>query len=211
MADGNAPLTSAASCPGARGPVPLRAGGGAAQPAGPGDFSAFFDSYRDGIHRFLWRLTRNAADADDLLQETFLTAWRKRSQFEGRGSAEGWLRKTAFRLYLNQRAKSVRRADLADAHSLVRDGSVPADERAVDDRDATDFLLRRVAEAVERLPDGPREAFVLFRYEGMSCTAIADATDTPMKTVETRLRRATELLAHQLARYRNDLPGGGAR
>jgi len=32
-----------------------------------------------------------------------------------------------------------------------------------------------------------------------------------MKTVETRLRRATELLAHQLARYRNDLPGGGAR
>jgi RNA polymerase sigma-70 factor (ECF subfamily) len=211
VADGNAPLTSAASCPGADGPVPLRAKGGAAQPAGPGDFSAFFDTYRDPIHRFLWRLTRNAADADDLLQETFLTAWRKRAQFDGRGSAEGWLRKTAFRLYLNQRTKSVRRADLAESHAPAREGSVPPAERAVDDREATDFLLRRVAEAVDGLPDGPREAFVLFRYEGMSCAAIADATDTPMKTVETRLRRATELLAHQLARYRNDLPGGGAR
>ena len=211
MADGNAPLTSAASCPGSGGPVPLRAAGGAAQPAGPGDFSAFFDTYRDAIHRFLWRLTRNAADADDLLQETFLTAWKKRGQFEGRGSAEGWLRKTAFRLYLNQRTKTVRREDLAGAHAPPREGSVPPAEHAVDDREATDYLLRRVAEAVDALPDGPREAFVLFRYEGMTCAAIAEATETPMKTVETRLRRATELLAQQLLRYRDQFPGGGAR
>jgi RNA polymerase sigma-70 factor, ECF subfamily len=211
VADGNAPLTSAASCPGAPGPVPFRGTGGAARPAAPGDFPAFFETHRDAIHRFLWRLTRNAADADDLLQETFLTAWRKRAQFDGRGSAEGWLRKTAYRLYLNQRAKSVRRADLADAHAPPREGSVPPGDRAVEDREATEFLLRRVAEAVDGLPDAPREAFVLFRYEGMSCSAIADATGTPMKTVETRLRRATELLAQQLARYRQDLPGSDAR
>jgi RNA polymerase sigma-70 factor (ECF subfamily) len=211
VADGNAPLTSAASCPGTPGPVPLLEAGGAARPAGPGDFSAFFDTNRDAIHRFLWRLTRNAADADDLLQETFLSAWRKRAQFEGRGSAEGWLRKTAFRLYLNQRTKTVRRADLAVAHSPPREGSVPPAERAFDDRESAEFLLRRVADAVDALPDGPREAFVLFRYEGMNCAAIAEATDTPMKTVETRLRRATELLTQQLARYRDELPGSGAR
>ena len=211
MADGNAPLTSAASCPGTPGPVPLRGADREARLAGPGDFSAFFDTYRDAIHRFLWRLTRNAADADDLLQETFLTAWRKRAQFEGRGSAEGWLRKTAFRLYLNERTKTVRRADLAVAHAPPREGSVPPAERAIDDRESAAFLLRRVADAVDGLPDGPREAFVLFRYEGMSCASIADATETPMKTVETRLRRATELLTQQLARYRDELPGSGAR
>ena len=211
MADDIAPLTSAASCPGARGPVPLRGAGGASRSAEPGDFPAFFETYRDALHSFLWRLTKNPADADDLLQETFLTAWRKRAQFEGRGSAEGWLRKTAFRLYLNQREKAVRRADLADANAPPREGSVPAAERAVDDREAADFVLRRVAEAVDALPDGPREAFALFRYEGMSCAAIAEATGTPEKTVETRLRRATALLAAQLARYRDDLPGSGAR
>lgn len=211
MADGNAPLTSAASCPGTPGPVPLRGTGGSARSAGPGDFPAFFETHRDAIHRFLWRLTHNPADADDLLQETFLTAWRKRGQFDGRGSAEGWLRRTAFRLYLNQREKAVRRADLADTNVHPRDGSVPPAERAIDDREAADFLLRRVAEAVDELPDGPREAFVLFRYEGMTCAEIAEATETPVKTVETRLRRATELLAHQLARYRDQFPGGGAR
>ncbi len=178
---------------------------------GPGDFASFFHAHRDAIHRLLHRLTRNAADADDLLQETFLTAWKKRGQFDGRGSAEGWLRRTAFRLYLNQRTKSKRRTSLADARSLAKDGSVPAGEHAVDDREATSFLLSRIAEALDDLPDEPREAFVLFRFEGMTCAQIAETTGVPAKTVETRLRRATELLAQSVAKYRDHLPGSPGR
>ena len=63
------------------------------------------------------------------------------------------------------------------------------------------------AEAVDGLPDGPREAFVLFRFECMTCAEIAATTDAPVKTVETRLRRATELLAARVGKYRKDLPG----
>lgn len=201
-------MTASASCPGTPGRPPLPAADAAALRPGPGQFDSFFHAYRDAIHRFLWRLTRNAADADDLLQETFLTAWRKRAQFEGRGSAEGWLRRTAYRLYLNHRTKHVRRAGLADARALARDGVSPPADRAVADRDATAFLVRRIEEAVRELPDGAREAFVLLRFEGMTCAEIAEATDTPMKTVETRLRRATELLAQKLAAHRDELPGG---
>jgi RNA polymerase sigma-70 factor (ECF subfamily) len=133
--------------------------------------------------------------------------WRKRGQFAGRGSVEGWLRKTAFRLYLNQRKKSLRRAALDDARGASADGAVPAADRDVDDREAAAFLLRRIHEAVDELPDGPREAFVLFRFEGLTCVEIAEATEAPVKTVETRLRRATELLAAKVRRYRENLPG----
>ena len=175
--------------------------------SGEAEFRQLFERHRDAVHRFLFRLTRNAADADDLLQETFLTAWRKQSQYDGRGSAEGWLRKTAFRLYLNQRTKSRRRQGLADAHALGRDGAVAPGQDAVDDREATAFLLRRIEEALDDLPDEPREAFVLFRFEGLTCAQIAETTQAPVKTVETRLRRATELLAERLRGLRDHLPG----
>jgi RNA polymerase sigma-70 factor (ECF subfamily) len=204
-------LTSSASCPGASGPQPLPAGLGASSRGGPGEFSGFFLTHRDALHRFLWRLTGNPADADDLLQETFLAVWKKRGQFEGRGSAEGWLRRTAFRLFLNQRTKSKRRASLADARCLARDRAVPPAEGAVDDREATAFLVRRIEAALDELPDEPRVAFVLFRFEGLTCAQIAEATEVPVKTVETRLRRATELLAQKVAKYRDHLPGGAAR
>ena len=174
---------------------------------GIGDFTEFFGAHHDAIHRFLWRLTRNAADADDLLQETFLVAWRKRDQFEARGTAAGWLRRTAFRVYLNQRHKTQRRAGLADERTLARPGSVPPEQRLVDDRESAAFLLARVEAAVEELPDEPREAFVLFRYEGLTCAEIAEATEAPVKTVETRLRRATQLLSERLHRFRDELPG----
>jgi RNA polymerase sigma-70 factor, ECF subfamily len=211
VADSGHPLTSAASCPGASGSSPREAALGAASAGGPGDFASFFETHRDALHRFLWRLTGNSADADDLLQETFLVVWRKRAQYEGRGSAEGWLRRTAFRLFLNQRTKSKRRADLADARNLARDGCVAPDESSVDDREATAFLVRRIESAVAELPDEPRIAFVLFRFEGLTCAQIAEATEVPAKTVETRLRRATELLAQKVAKYRDHLPGSASR
>ena len=81
----------------------------------------------------------------------------------------------------------------------------------MDDREATTFLLRRIGEAVDELPDEPRDTFVLFRYEGLTCAQIAEAAEIPVKTVETRLRRATELLAQKVAKYRDQLPGSGSR
>ena len=201
------PLTSAAIGHDAAGDTP-RGATAAACPATPlGDFSAFFHAHRDATHRFLWRLTRNAADADDLLQETFLVVWRKRGQFAGRGSVEGWLRRTAFRLYLNQLAKSRRRAAHDDARGAPVAVVAPAADAAVDERDAKAFLLARIEEAVDELPDEPRAAFVLFRFEGMTCAQIAEATDTPVKTVETRVKRATELLAAKVKQYRENWPG----
>jgi RNA polymerase sigma-70 factor (ECF subfamily) len=178
------------------------------------EFRELFEREREPIFRFLYRLTRNATDADDLLQETFLVIWRKREQFRGTGSVEGWLRRTAFRAYLNAREKSVRRDSLAPCKHELRD-SEPCDagrnrcassEASLEHRESVEYLVARVREAVDQLPDGAREAFVLFRCEGLSCAQIAEATDVPLKTVETRIARATQLLAIRLRPYRSSVP-----
>lgn len=169
------------------------------------EFRALFQEQRDPLFRFLFRLTRNASDAEDLLQETFLTVWRKRDLYAGRGSAAGFLRSTAYRLFLNQAELAARRADLAPlaAEARERDESV-ADAAGVDERAETvGFLIARVHAALDELPEPTRTAFVLFRYEGLSCAEVAETQGAPLKTVETRIARATQLLAEKLRPYRH--------
>ena len=161
-----------------------------------------FEEQREPLFRFLFRLTRNASDAEDLLQETFLAVWRKRGDFDGRGSAGGYLRRTGYRLFLNARERRLRRADLAptttstEVCEVAQERSAPHEE--TDRREVIGFLASRVREALDGLPDVVREAFVMFRYEGLTCAQIADITGAPVKTVETRVGRATQLLAQKL-------------
>lgn len=181
-------------------------GGGAVAAQGEAEFRRLFDAHAGAVHRLLFRLARNAADADDLLQETFLVVWRKHGQFDGRGSAEGWIRRIAFRTYLNEREKRRRRNGLDEAAPRpTAERTEPPPDGEIARREALGFLAARVEEALATLPDDQREAFVLFRFEGMTCAAIGDMTEVPAKTVETRVRRATELLARKLAPYRDHL------
>ena len=163
------------------------------------EFRALFLEQRDPLFRFLLRLTRNASDAEDLLQETFLTVWRKRELFEGRGSAAGFLRRTAYRLFLNQTETATRRAALAPSPKDEHEQDPSDPERA----ETIGFLVQRVRAALDELPEPTRTAFVLFRYEGLSCAEVAETQGAPLKTVETRIARATQCLAEKLRAYRH--------
>ncbi len=171
-------------------------------------FRELFEREGSNVLRFLLRLTRNRSDADDLLQETFLTVWRKRDQFEGRGAVEGWLKRTAWRTYLNARTLRERRTRLAaiDEQERAMEASEPPADSGPEQRDAHAFLAAKIRAAVDELPEPAREAFVLFRFEGLTCAQIASLTDTPLKTVETRVARATKLLAERLRPFRDNVP-----
>lgn len=169
-----------------------------------GSLRALFQSERVPLFRFLYRLCGNPSDAEDLLQETFLAVWRKRHQFEGRGAAAGYLRRTAYRLFLNAREKRERRAGLlalADSDPRL----APAASAELERAEAQAFLAARVRQAIDGLPGPMREAFVLFRYEGLTCIEIAEALDAPVKTVESRVRRATLQLAERLRPFEKHL------
>jgi RNA polymerase sigma-70 factor (ECF subfamily) len=158
-------------------------------PDDPEGFRRLFESQRDLVFRVLYRLARNADDAEDLLQDTFTTLWRKRDQYRGDGSLEGYVRKIAYRTYLNarprlQRARGVAVLDEATA------SAAPSPETRVASRLDQGALLDRVRRAVDTLPDDWREPFILFRYEGMSCREVAETMDLTPKAVEIRVARA---------------------
>lgn len=168
------------------------------------EFQSLFHEQRGPLFRFLCRLTRNASDAEDLLQETFLTAWRKREQYRGNGSAAGFLRRTAYRLFLNAVQVRRRREDLAPRSPGKPPGEpATAEDESRDRRETLGFLSARVEEALRELPEPNRTAFALFRYEGLTCAQVAEAMDAPLKTTETRLVRATQLLAERLRPFRH--------
>lgn len=160
-------------------------------------FRRLYEASCAPIHRLLARLARDGHTADDLLQETFLTVWRKRAQFRGEGSVEGWMKTIAVRTYLNARPRLVRaHAETGlpvDPPARVGGGADDVGGRL--DRDA---LLAQVRSAVDALPPGWREPFVLFRYEGMTCAQVAHLMGLSTKAVELRLARALRAVAERV-------------
>lgn len=166
------------------------------------EFRALFDEHRDPVYRFLWRLTRDPHQAEDLTQETFVTFWRKQEQFRDEGSLQGYLRRIGYRLYLNSRSRlSAARPPLS--LSQAPEALSPGEEEEVDRKESREFLVSRVRAALDDLPERAREAFLLFRFEGLTVAEVANATSAPVKTVESRLKRAHEVLAGRLRQYRD--------
>jgi len=173
-------------------------------------FRRLFMEQRGEVYRFLYRLAGNAHDAEDLLQETFARLWHKRDQYRGDGSLAGYIRKIAYRTFLNARTRLQRvRAPLPITGELEDRYDGPADD--AQSRDCRAFLLRHVQQAVRSLPESWRQPFVLFRYENMSCREIAELMGLTNKAVEMRLRKATRSIAAQLASLRAEYDDRAAR
>lgn len=177
-------------------------------PPDPEGFRQLFDCQAPAVHRFLVRLTRDAHAAEDLLQETFATLWRKRAQFRGDGSLEGYLRQIAYRTWLNARATLRRARAVAPLDVDPSSSAETAAEGVARDLDRR-AALASVRRAVDALPEGWREPFVLFRYEGLSCAEIAEAMALTPKAVELRLARAMKEVVSRVAPHR--LNGSAAK
>lgn len=158
----------------------------------PGDgdeFRRLFDEHRDTVFRFLYRLAGNRHDAEDLAQDTFVRLWRKRDQFRGDGSVEGYVRRVAYRTFLNARARLARPRGPHVQEIQPVDGN-PDPSESASRADLKSFLLAHVRRAVDELPASWREPFVLFRYEGMKLKEIADTLGITPKAAEIRVARA---------------------
>jgi RNA polymerase sigma-70 factor (ECF subfamily) len=159
------------------------------------DFRRVFESHADGVYRYLYRLAGDRHDAEDLLQETFARLWRKRAQYRGEGPLAGYLRRIAYRTYLNARTRIVRRRAQAplDGIDPVDGNGCPSEIATREEEERR--LHERVRLAIEALPDGWRDAFILFRFEGLAVKEIAKLLGLTPKAVEMRLARALKRVA----------------
>lgn len=160
----------------------------------------------DALYRVALRLTGNAADADDLVQETMLKAYRAWDQFEPGTNAKGWLLTIMRHAFINEYRRRRRRPETVDVDAIepfavfehVQQEDAPG---AFFDRIVDDEVLR----AIDELPDAFRETLVLSDVEGLSYQEIARMLDIPVGTVKSRLFRARHMLQGRLYRYAVDM------
>jgi RNA polymerase sigma-70 factor (ECF subfamily) len=152
------------------------------------------------------RMTRNPTEAEDLVQETYLRAFRGFEGFQEGTNLKAWLYRILTNTYINfYRAKKRRpeQTELEDVEDLYLYRRLGGLEAAAAGRSAEDELLdffteAEVATAVEELPEQFRMAVLLADVEGFSYKEIAEILDIPIGTVMSRLHRGRKALQKKL-------------
>ena len=160
----------------------------------------------DGLYSAAMRMTRNAADAEDLVQETYLKAFDAYERFETGTNLKAWMYRILTNSYINAYRKKQRRPDESDIdeiEDLYLYRRLGGAESAVLSRSAEDELLEMLGEdevklALEDLPEHYRMPILLADVEGFAYKEIAEILDVPIGTVMSRLHRGRKQLQKRL-------------
>jgi len=156
----------------------------------------------DALYRVALRLTGNAADAEDLVQETMLRAYRSWDRYTPGTNAKGWLLTILRHLFINEYRRKSRHPETVDVDTiepfaLFQEVQEEDPQGAFFDKIVDDEVLR----AVDQLPEAFREAVTLSDVEGLSYEEVAKVLDVPVGTVKSRLYRGRRLLQAKLYEY----------
>ena len=160
----------------------------------------------DGLYSAAMRMTRNAADAEDLVQETYLKAYRAYERFEAGTNLKAWMYRILTNSYINDYRKKQRRpdeSDIDDVEDLYLYRRLGGAESAALSRSAEDELMELFGEdevkvALEDLPEHYRLPILLADVEGFAYKEIAEILDVPIGTVMSRLHRGRKQLQKRL-------------
>jgi len=156
----------------------------------------------DVLYRVALRLTANPSDADDLVQETMLKAYRAWDQYQQGTNAKAWLLTILRHAFINEYRRRIRHPETVDVDSI--EPYAVFSEVQDDDPQGAFFdkiVDDQVLKAIDQLPEAFRETLVLSDVEGMSYQEIAGILSVPIGTVKSRLFRARQLLQAKLYDY----------
>lgn len=179
------------------------------EPRSP-DFEKLVLEHLDMLYAVALRLTRNAADAQDLTQNTVVKALRFHTKFEKGTYIKAWLLTILRNTFINEYRRKARRPTFVELT-----GAEPAADTSPDPEvgyepvrrgpeELLELLEDEVKQAVESLPDDFRNAVIMADLEDMSYKEIASAMDCPLGTVMSRLYRGRKLLRERLHDYARD-------
>ena len=177
------------------------------------EFAAEAIPWFDDVYRFALSLTRDESDADDVVQDTYLRAYRSWHTYLPGSDCRRWLFTICRNVFLRsrERAKPTVELDAADAESLAA-GSVYA--AAVQDGLEDIFtrldLRPAIQTALAQVPEPFRTTLIIVDVEDQSYEAAAELLGVPIGTVRSRLFRGRRLMQEQLVTYARDA-GYGAR
>ena len=178
-----------------------------------GAFEELVDRTEDKLFRLAMRFVRNESDAQEILQESYLAAWRNLPAFEGRSQFSSWMYRivvNASLMCLRARRRhpevAIHDVDLAELNKAMGEATCPpraSDYRQdwPDQRMQSAELLRRIETAVNSLPEKLREVFLLRHVSGVSTGDVAARLGLSTPAAKTRLYRARTELRHSLGSY----------
>lgn len=163
----------------------------------------------EAVYRFALRLAGNPPAAEDLVQETYLRAWRSWEQYTPGTNCKSWLFTICRNVFLRQEERGKRHDEILteqapdDPVRLSRENPIFA---ATKESDPEGDFFREVVDddvlaAIDELPEDYRMAVVLSDLEGMAYQEIADMLEIPVGTVKSRLFRGRRILQQHLYEY----------
>ena len=166
-----------------------------------GDISAFEElvaRHEEKVYGLALRMTRSEADAAEITQDTFLSAYQHLAEFRGEAAFGSWVHRIAANNALmrlrRQRVLDVVNEDLAGPEFTERGSLAESPEtdwtRRADDKILDEELGRAIQEATDALPEGYREVFLLKDVEGLSYEEISEMVGISVPAVKSRLHRA---------------------
>ena len=159
----------------------------------------------DALYNFALRMTGNGDDANDLLQETYLKAYRFFDKFEKGTNCKAWLFRIMKNSYINLYRKFSKEPDKVDYdeiksfYNTIRDDST--DPNDLQEKLFGNLLDDDVTFALESLPEDFRTVVILCDIEGFTYEEIAQFVECPIGTVRSRLHRGRKMLRAQLFEY----------
>ena len=162
--------------------------------------------YAPQLYSAALRMTRNPADAEDVVQETFLKAYRAYHTFEAGTNLKAWLYRILTNTYINRYRKQQRRpsevelGELQDMYLYRRLGEVSGASVSAEEQVLDRFVDSDIKDALESLPVHFRMPVLLADVDGFSYKEIASILDIPIGTVMSRLHRGRKALQQKLWR-----------
>jgi RNA polymerase sigma-70 factor, ECF subfamily len=167
-----------------------------AQQGDPDAFATLFNAHKMRVYCLCLRMTNNATEAEDLVQDAFLQVFRKLASFRGDSALSTWLYRIAVNTVLMHfRRKSPRQVSLDETYNSHRgsDGGSKPVRREFGTRDGrleTSVTRMALARAIGELPDGYREIFLLHEVEGYQHREIANLLGCSVGTSKSQLHKA---------------------
>lgn len=174
-------------------------------------FEALVAAHRDKVFGLALRMTRSEADAAEITQDTFMSAYQHLNDFRGDAAFGSWVHRIAanhalmrlrHRKVVQAAEQELKGPEFTERGSLAeypqQDWSRDAEEKALDAE-----LGQAIQQATDRLPEGYREVFLLKDLEGLSYEQIAELTGDSVPAIKSRLHRARLALREAIDAFYN--------
>lgn len=156
--------------------------------------------YMDPLYSAALRLARNESEAQDLVQDAYLRAYRFFDRFEKGTNFRAWLFKILKNIYINKYRSESKKLQMVDASYVEASGGLTA-VATPEDEIFGKLLDDDITTAMDALPEEFRLAIMLSDLEGFSYKEVAEILDCPIGTVMSRLHRGRRLLRNTLYEY----------